>query len=193
MERGFAETRVADIAAVAGTSSGTIHYYFETREEVLVAALRWASERVFARLDAPSGSAQPGTPALTRMARLLELAIPYPKARRDEYVLWIEMWTLVLRDPERLAQLEELSARWREFYLTTVEAGVASGEFRPAAAPEVVAERISALADGLGFETMIGYRWSSAGHMRDLLTSFAAEQLGVDREALAASMREEDL
>src|SRR3954468_17994402 len=52
VERGFAATRIADIAQLAGTSPGTIHYYFETRDEVLMAALKWASERLFARIEA---------------------------------------------------------------------------------------------------------------------------------------------
>src|ERR671919_436875 len=50
-ERGFAGTRIADIAREAGTSTGTIHYWFEVKDEVLTAALRWASEQLFARLE----------------------------------------------------------------------------------------------------------------------------------------------
>jgi AcrR family transcriptional regulator len=190
LERGFADTRVADVAEAAGTSTGTIHYYFDSREEVLGAALRWASERLFARLEAPADA-----PALVRLARVLELSIPYsrPKARRDEYVLWIEMWTLVLHDPARLAALEDLSLRWRSFFFDAVEAGTASGEFRPLANAEVVAERLIALVDGLGFETVVGYSWSSAERMRPLLLDFACEQLRVDHAELDRLMRVRNL
>jgi AcrR family transcriptional regulator len=38
LERGFPATRIADIAAAAGVSTGTVHYYFATRDEVLIAA-----------------------------------------------------------------------------------------------------------------------------------------------------------
>src|ERR1700759_3629055 len=83
VQRGFGEPRVSDIADEAGTSTGTIHYYFASKQEVLVEALRWASDRLFARLPSAAGS-----DATTRLAALLDLAIPYsrPKARRDEYV-----------------------------------------------------------------------------------------------------------
>jgi AcrR family transcriptional regulator len=190
LERGFADTRVADIAQAAGTSTGTIHYYFDSREEVLGAALHWATERLFARLETPAD-----TPALVRLARLLELSIPYsrPKARRDEYVLWIEMWTLVLHDPERLGALEDLSLRWRSFFFDAIEAGAASGEFRPIADPEVVAERLIALVDGLGFETVVGYSWTSARRMRALLLDFACEQLQLDRGELDRLMQVRNL
>ena len=185
VQRGFADTRVGDIARAAGTSTGTIHYYFDSKQEVLVAALRFASDRLFARLQTADGPT-----ATVRLARLLELAIPYPrpKARRDEYVLWIEMWTLVLRSPERLPALEDLSERWRSFFFDVVREGTGSGEFRPVAKADVVAERLIALVDGLGFETVVGYRWSTAERMRSLLVSFASEQLGLDSSAFAALM-----
>jgi AcrR family transcriptional regulator len=185
VERGFAETRVGDIAQGAGTSTGTIHYYFDSKQEVLVAALRWASDRLFARLESAGGP-----DATARLGRLLELSIPYPrpKARRDEYVLWIEMWTLVLRSPERLPPLEDLSVRWRSFFFDVVRDGVENGEFSPVAPADVVAERLIALVDGLGFETAVGYRWSTAKRMRSLLVGFASEQLGISAEALDGAM-----
>jgi AcrR family transcriptional regulator len=185
VERGFADTRVGDIAREAGTSTGTIHYYFDSKQEVLVAALRFASDRLFARLQSADGPN-----ATARLARLLELAIPYPhpKAQRDEYVLWIEMWTLVLRSPERLPALEHLSQRWRSFFFDVVRQGAADGEFTPVAAPDLVAERLIALVDGLGFETVVGYSWSTAERMRSLLVSFASEQLGLDPAVLESLM-----
>jgi AcrR family transcriptional regulator len=188
VERGFAQTRVADVAEAAGTSTGTIHYYFDSREEVLLEALRWASERLFARLSAPADASP-----LARLARLLELSIPYsdPPERRDEYVLWLETWTLVLHDRGRMSALEELSRRWRELFSGAVEAGTAGGAFRPVAKPRVVAERLIALVDGLGFETVVGYPWATPERMRALLLDFAAEQLALPRAKLDRTMRAE--
>jgi AcrR family transcriptional regulator len=179
VERGFSETRVGDIARIAGTSTGTIHYYFDSKDAVLVAALRWATERLFESMEAAS---EPS--ATVRLARLLELSIPSP--RREEYVLWIEMWTLVLRDPDRLPEVEDLSRRWRTLFFDIVALGTAVGEFAPVAEPEIVAERLIAIVDGLGFETVIGYDWATAERMRALLVAFAAEQLSLNGEELAA-------
>ena len=41
-----------------------------------------------------------------------------------------------------------------------------AGEFAPVAAPDEVADRLVALVDGLGFETALGYRWTSPERMR---------------------------
>ncbi len=181
VERGFADTRVGDIAAAAGTSTGTIHYYFSSKQEVLEAALRWATESLFAGLE-PSATPNP----TARLGRLLGASIPYP--RRDEWVLWVEMWILVLRAPERMEALEDLSERWRGFFFDVVAAGTESGEFSPAADADVVAERLIALVDGLGFETVVGYRWGTPERMRSLLVEFAAEQLGLTPAEIEAAM-----
>jgi AcrR family transcriptional regulator len=181
VERGLPATRITDVARVAGTSTGTIHYYFETRDEVLMAALKWASERLFARVEAGGGRS-----ARARLAHLLAVAIPRPGPAHDEYVLWIELWLRVLHEPALLADCETISARWRGYFLDAVREGTEAGEFAPVTAPDEVAVRLLALVDGLGFETALGYGWTSARAMHDRLLAFAAEQLGVPRSELAA-------
>ena len=79
LDRGFPATRITDIAAAAGTSTGTIHYYFETKDEVLVAALKWAGERLFARVEDPAAGGDPAT----RMGHLLRVSVPRPGASYD--------------------------------------------------------------------------------------------------------------
>jgi AcrR family transcriptional regulator len=179
VERGFPATRIADVAQLAGTSTGTVHYYFETRDEVLMAALKWAGERLFARVEA--GGA---TTARGRLAHLLAVSVPTRGPARDEYVLWIELWLRVLHEPSLLPECEQLSERWRAYFHAVVHDGVAAGEFVPVAPPGEVADRLVALVDGLGFETALGYRWTSPERMHARLVAFAAEQLGVPRDEL---------
>jgi AcrR family transcriptional regulator len=171
--RGFPGTRIADVARAAGVSTGTVHYYFATRDEVLLAALKYAAERLFARVEQETG------PASARLARLLDVSVPDSEAARDEYVLWIELWLRVLHQPELRPQCEALSARWRRYFAELVAEGTRTGEFRPVAPAEEVADRLVALVDGLGFETALAYSWTSPARMRERLERFAQEQLGL--------------
>jgi AcrR family transcriptional regulator len=185
-QRGFANTRIADIAREAGMSTGAIHYYFDVKDEVLIAALKWASERLFDRLEELSRGA--GSER-ERLALVFEVAVPVPGPRRGEYVLWIELWVRALQDPRLLPACEELSKRWRSYFYEPVRRGAASGEFTPVADPDEVAERIIALVDGLGFELLLGYSWTSAERMRERVDAFVSEQLGISRRALARDAR----
>jgi AcrR family transcriptional regulator len=180
LERGFPATRIADIARAAGVSTGTVHYYFATKDEVLVAALKWASARLFARVERAADET-----ATQRLARLLAVSVPHPGPARDEYVLWIELWLRVLHQPELLPECEAISARWRGYFHAVVRDGAAAGEFAPATDPDEVAERLVAFVDGLGFETALGYSWTSPGRMHARVVELAAEQLGLDPVALA--------
>jgi AcrR family transcriptional regulator len=181
LDRGFPATRIADIAAAARVSTGTVHYYFATKDEVLVAALKWASGRLFARIEQPERDERAGE----RLARLLAVSVPYPGPARDEYVLWIELWLRVLHQPDLLPQCEAFSVQWRGYFHDVVRRGVEAGEFAPAAAPDEVAERLVAFVDGVGFETVLGCGWTSPERMHARIVEFAAEQLGVAPDALA--------
>src|ERR1700709_13685 len=46
-ERGFGETRIADVAKRANASSALVIYYFGTRERLLVDALRYSEENFY--------------------------------------------------------------------------------------------------------------------------------------------------
>jgi AcrR family transcriptional regulator len=180
LERGFPATRIADIARAAGVSTGTVHYYYSTKDEVLVAALKWASGRLFDRVERPGDAS-----AARRLARLLATSVPRPGPARDEYVLWIELWLRVLHQPELLPECEAISMRWRGYFHAVVRDGVERGEFTAAASPDEVAERLVAFVDGLGFETALGYSWTSPERMHARLVELAAEQLGIASTALA--------
>jgi AcrR family transcriptional regulator len=184
--RGFANTRISDIAREADVSTGTVHYYFDVRDEVLIAALKWATEQLFKRLDEMGGRARSD---LERLTHLLELSIPLPGPRRGEYVLWMELWVRALHEPSLLPECEALSRRWRGYFFDVVRRGSEAGEFAPVAPSDDVAERLIALVDGLGFELLQGYAWTSPERMRDRMYAFAAEQLGVSRAALEGEAR----
>jgi AcrR family transcriptional regulator len=185
-QRGFANTRIADIAREAGMSTGAIHYYFDVKDEVLIAALKWASERLFDRLDELSRGA---ASERQRLAQVFEVAVPIPGPRRGEYILWIELWVRALQDPRLLPACEALSKRWRSYFYEPVRRGAESGEFTPASDPDEVAERIVALVDGFGFELLLGYSWTSPERMRERVDAFVSEQLGISRRALARDAR----
>jgi AcrR family transcriptional regulator len=186
VRQGFERTRISDIAREAGTSTGTVHYYFETKDDVLVAALKWANEQPYARMDESLGH---GAGDLSRLATLLELSIPYPGPPRDEWVAFLELWGRVLHRSDLLAAGESTEARWRSYFHDIVESGTANGTFRPVGPPDEVADRLVALVDGLGLKAVVGVSWTPE-RMRELLFRFAAEQLCVPYDELERLGRE---
>src|ERR1700735_2367346 len=46
--RGYADTRIADVAEHAGTSPALVIYYFKTRDQLLTEALRYSEDQWYA-------------------------------------------------------------------------------------------------------------------------------------------------
>ncbi len=181
VRRGVDATRIADIAREAGTSTGTVHYYFETKDEVLVAALTWANEQPYNRVDELLGQEADD---LSRLATLLELSIPYTGSPHEEWVFVLELWFRILHRPELLPAGESFDSRWRRYFHDVVRSGTDNGAFRPVAAVDEVADRLVALVDGLGIKTVLGGSWMTPERMREILLRFAADELAVPYDEL---------
>ena len=180
--RGPSATRIADIAREAGVSSAIIHYYYKSKDEVLLAALQWANEHTSRQLyELRRETTEP----VELLRRTIDLAIPSEGVLRDEYVLWIETWARVRLHPRLLAECAAMSDAWVAFFQQLVEDGAEAGVFQPIAPAAEIAQRMVALSDGLSFRSAIGYTGMQVQRVRELLVSFAAEQLGVPAAALA--------
>jgi AcrR family transcriptional regulator len=179
LTRGLGGVRVADIAELARVSSGSVHYHFETKDDVLVAAFQWSAQQLFRQVDERLHRT---TSPTEQLGTLLGLSIPEAGLLRDEWVIWLQFWAQVLTQPALLEVCETVSQQWRSYFMDIVDAGVKAGDFHPVCPPDEVAERLIAMVDGLGFETVVGYRWTSPDRMRHLLSRFATEQVGVPIE-----------
>jgi AcrR family transcriptional regulator len=172
---GSAGMRVRDVALEAGVSTGIVHYYFGSKDEMLVDALRWAIGKPAERFAAVRRDGD----YMRVLATLLEVSLPHPGVLFDEYVLWLELWTAATHDAALQPVCEELAGDYRDELVKLVHEGTAAGAFRPVTAPGEVAERISAMVDGLCFRSVVGYSWTPLERVRVMLRAFACEQLGI--------------
>jgi len=184
--RGFAATRVADIANEAGVSPATVHYHFKVKQEILVRALLWAHERLINQLErAIAATDDP----VARLATLIERTVPYPGVQRDEYLLEIDLWSQVRLHRQLLPAWELYDDRWMAHVTATIEAGISSGDFTTAVPAAELAERLVAMTDGLAAQTAIGSTRMPPERVRDIVLRFTAESLGVDAERLDRAAR----
>jgi AcrR family transcriptional regulator len=173
-DRGFAGTRVTDIAAAAGTSSGLVLYHFGSLAGALAQALTLLEDSFYADLEADLGAAAGPVERLRHMA---ELAAGSGPAVGD-WTLWLELWVRALRDDAARAARESLDRRWRAALRTVIVEGAGSGLFRPA---DVAAStlRLSSLMDGLAIQLALADPGMTPARFRRLWLDAAALELGV--------------
>jgi AcrR family transcriptional regulator len=187
-ERGFCDTRIADVAKRAGLSPALVVYYFGSKEKLLTEALTYAEDlfyiEAFHELTSITGASE-------RMVRLIELACPPAESREvaGYWALWVELWSRALRDPEAARKREALDRRWRNTIAEVVVEGQRGGEFGPCDANRF-ATYLSALMDGLALQVSLRDSEVSSEWMREMCLNAAAQQLGFDLEGLMRSNRE---
>jgi AcrR family transcriptional regulator len=182
IDRGFAATRVSDVASRLGVSTGLIHYHFDSKELLLAEALRYAAEQDIARLELELEQAPTALAKLDAM-----FAFDMPEAGEPSWTLWIDGWGEAIRNPKMRRISEDLDLAWKDRLRAIILEGVANGEFVCPDA-EGTAWRLSSLLDGLGVQFTVHNgvtRTQLLRHMR----AAAALELGLDDSAFKRHRR----
>jgi AcrR family transcriptional regulator len=174
---GIDEVRIARIAMDAGVSPALVHYHFDSREALLVEALEHSYQLVGdVRIASADGS--PAT-ARDRLEAIVEACLPLPGARRDDFLLWAELWLRAARGPELRDVAGRLYGRLHEWVAEVLDAGVAAGEFAPGDTRRRT-DRMLALIDGYGVRVLMADPAMPAARARAEILADAAAQLGMD-------------
>ena len=181
LERGFGNTRVADVAAALGVSTGLIHYHFSSKDELLAEALRFAADADIARVGKVLAE---GSNALERLDRALRDYVPGGTGE-EVWVLWIDAWGQALRDPALREISEELDQAWVTLFERIIVDGVAENRFT-CTDPGSVAWRLAALLDGLALHVTVHRRSMSRDQMLEHARTSVCLELGLPRSALPA-------
>ncbi|OPX07707.1 TetR/AcrR family transcriptional regulator [Mycobacterium sp. AT1] len=153
-ERGFGDTRIADVAKRAGVSSALVIYYFGTRDRLLVDALRYSEESFYE-------AAEKMLAEVTSMRERLSLLIKWtviPQADNEipgAWGLWFDLWAQAFRHEEVKAGRVELDARWRRMIVDAVKSGEASDEVGGKVDARMFALEFGALLDGLSIQVAL--------------------------------------
>jgi AcrR family transcriptional regulator len=140
-ERGYDGTRVADIAAAAGVSNGALYAHFDSKAELLLAALRAHGRRELADLLA----ADPGRP-VTEL--LLQAGRSLPRRCDSRGYLIVEALMAARRDDDVAGPMRDYIAERADWLAGLIEAGQADGEVDSAVSPAAVAHFCLLLALG---------------------------------------------
>jgi AcrR family transcriptional regulator len=186
--RGFASTRVGDVAAALGVSTGLVFYHFTNKETLLGEAFRHAAGE---DLDRLSATAAGGGSAAERLDRILRLYSPAGTGGRTEasagsskaWLLWIDAWGQALRSPELAEVSRQLDLCWKQTLAAVIREGVAAGEFT-CPDPDAAAWRLTALLDGLGVQVAV-HRSLPAAQLVEWVRAAAGAELGIDPAVLA--------
>lgn len=180
VRKGLASTTVRDVAAEMGTSSGLIHHYFGSMDDVLAAAF----ERVAAQDLAASGVQMAA--AASPLAALRSFFETYTPADKDwAFQLWLDAWAEAARRPAVRDTSRRLNLAWQGLLDDLIRAGVADGSFA-CSDPAAAAWRILSLLDGLALQVVAHATTITRAEVIAWATGAAEVELGLRRGSLQA-------
>ena len=144
--KGLANTTVREVASEMGTSSGLIHHYFNSMDDVLAAAFDQAASADLAATEAAMHSCGGAD------ERLSTFFSAY--TRLDEYSsfqMWLDAWAEARRRPALGATSRRLNVAWQHLIATTIAEGIDEGTVS-CAEPDATAWRVLSLLDGLSMQ-----------------------------------------
>lgn len=176
-ERGFHDTRIADVARRVGASPALVIYYFGTKDSLLTEALRW-SERSF--YTATEEMLRSTGKLLDRLETLVEWTLLPDKQQSltSDWGLWFDLWAQAFRHPEVKKDRAALDAQWRDLLARIVQDGVDTGEI-DALDVESFAIMWGSLLDGLVVQVALDDPVVDYERARKLALEVARKELGL--------------
>ncbi len=176
-ERGFHDTRIADVAERVGASPALVIYYFGTKDSLLTEALRWSERSFYAATEEMLRA----TPTLReRIETLVEWTLVSEKQSEltGDWGLWFDVWAQAFRHPEVKKDRAELDAQWRDLIARVVQAGIDAGEIGEVDV-ETFAIMWGSLLDGLVVQVALDDPVVDAPRARQVALAVAYQELGL--------------
>jgi AcrR family transcriptional regulator len=180
-DRGYADTRIADVAEKIGISPALVIYYFKTKDQLLTESIRyleniWYADGQRRMAELPTGAAR--IEEIVAMSCLPEADIEPGSSWR----LWLDFWALAARNADVGMLRQKDDERWRDMIGSVVRSGQQAGEFRAVDADNF-AVLLCSLLDGLAIQIALDDPVVGPGRAFELCMHFIADQLGFEWKA----------
>jgi len=176
--KGLAGTTVRDVAAEMNTSSGLIHHYFASMDEVLAAAFEQAAAAdLGVTVAAMDSAADP-------IDKLVAYLTSYTKVDQDwAFQIWLDAWSEASRRPAVQRASVGLNVAWQQLLVKAIESGIEQ-RVMTCSEPEAAAWRILSLQDGLSLQVVAHRTILDRLTVRDWVARIAELELGLSEGAL---------
>lgn len=156
--RGAAGSTFDVVAREAGVSRGLLHYYFGSKERLMVEVVRTDCDARVQALERQLADAGTVDEIVGVLVRTLESFVAEPDAQAVLY----EMLSASRHSDEIQSELAELYRRWRGQLGGALRERERAGVVTLDGDPEAVASLLFALGDGMGLQLISDRDWDSS-------------------------------
>jgi AcrR family transcriptional regulator len=162
-KRGAAASTFDQVAREAGVSRGLLHYYFGSKEQLLVEVVRHDCEIRVREMDARLAEAGSLDELVQALVQTLE---QFLEDETDTQAVIYEMLSASRHSEEIRSELAELYRRWRASLADALRAKQDEGVVSLRADADAVASLLFMLGDGFGIQAISDPEWDSADALK---------------------------
>src|SRR5271167_3305610 len=182
-ENGFDQATIVRIAREAGYTTGMVAHYYDTKQEIVIAALRLILRRIEQRLTRSADETQPD------LLTILTEALPVDEERFTECAFWTAFWGQVSADKKLKRINAWVHREYMRLFERCLEQGWPAWEQWSATVREQVLRSVVTFINGLTASAVASQSdWPAAKQIEqlrlhlDLLHGWAVERVGAAPE-----------
>jgi AcrR family transcriptional regulator len=175
-ERGFPDTRIADVAERVGVSPALVIYYFKTKDKLLTEAMRHAEDVWYDRGLERLAEYETAAGKLEELVAMSTLNNVEDDSG-ETWAVWLDLWAQSVRHKGVAKVRREFDERWRETIRTIVRLGCDTDEFQSVDLDEFTIG-LSAMLDGFAIQIALSDSFVDAERAFNTSMRFCADCLG---------------
>jgi TetR/AcrR family transcriptional regulator, transcriptional repressor of bet genes len=182
-KKGLEKVTLVDVAREEGFTTGMLAHYYQTKWEVVLAALRLMHLQLEARLEERLQRRE------MTLIDLLQSALPLTASTRAEAAAWLSLWGLAVTQPELLKWPQDIHADWRELIRRCVITSIDDASHWPDRLLDDVVSSIICFMDGLTVKALTRPRFYTRAEQLRLLKMHVDAVVAYARGSLKANPR----
>jgi AcrR family transcriptional regulator len=171
---GLEALTMRDVAKEAGFTTGALTYYFQSKDDVLIAVSEHGAETVRPMMD----EAAAGQSARVALRDLLHTILPTSTAMKAQWRCWLAFWERGAHSPQVQRVMRERYFEYMNRVSSVIRRAQEQGEAPRDIDVEHVAREIIALIDGLGVQVLLGAGKFTSVAQRQFVDQLVEARLG---------------
>ena len=178
LREGLDHASMRAIAQEMGCTTGVVTHYFRNKEELILFALHQVTARLHAMMQATTENIS----ATEQLVAILSAFLPLDQERQAILKVWVAFLGYAVGRDSLMTEHQESAAKLRELIIQHLQALQSAHLIRTDIDPEVEANVLLALVNGLSLDSLIQNTRLSSDQQVDVIRRYVEDILSPDQK-----------
>ncbi|NEO49567.1 MAG: TetR family transcriptional regulator [Moorea sp. SIO4A3] len=173
VREGLDRTSMRAIAQELGCTTGVVTHHFRDKQELILFALNQVTQRLQKTMQTATEQAR----GVDRLVEMLSAFLPLDTERQDILKVWVAFLGYAIGRESLMAEHQQSAAQLREVIIQELKALQSAKLIRPNIEPELEANALLALVNGVSLDSLIQAKRLSSDQQQIVIRRYVNELL----------------